>query len=410
MFRLLVSISSVAIALLAPVARASDEPDAPLFAFSGFGTLGVLHSSEDQADFTAGALKPKGAGFTRAWSAEVDSLIGAQLIFQPSPRFSAVVQVISEQDAFGTYEPHLEWANVQYQFTPDFSIRVGRTVLPPFLLTAARKVGYAYPWIRTPPEVYRLLPISISDGADISYRLHAGGIISTFQANVGSVDTKDPRGDSKVQNGRGVSYTAERGSLTARVSWQIADITIPSINSLFDAFRQFGPQGIAIADSNDVDKKRFSTVAIGFSYDPGQWFAMSEWGANDTHSVLGKSTAWYVSGGYRFGKVTPYLTYAEGRTDHLSEPGLTVSALPPFLAGSAIGLNAALNGILSSKPVQNTVSIGARWDFATNFDLKLQFDHIDVGRGSTGTFVNIQPGDELGGDVNLFGASIDFVF
>ena len=95
-----------------------------------------------------GLLEPNDAGFTRARGAAVDSLIGAQLVVQLNPMFPEVAQLQSEQEADGTYLPHVEWANLQYQFTPDFSIRVGRAVLPVFLLTATRKVGYTYPWRR----------------------------------------------------------------------------------------------------------------------------------------------------------------------------------------------------------------------------------------------------------------------
>lgn len=411
MLRLLVSISSIATMLFAQTAHAADEPESARFSLSGFGTLGVVHSSEDQADFSSSVFKPSGAGFTRAWSPEVDSLLGAQLTVRLIPRLSAVVQAISEQNADGTYKPHVEWANIQYQFTPDFSIRVGRTVLPAFLLTPTGKVGYTFPWVRPPREVYGLLPVSRNDGVDISYRVNAGEFISTFQANAGQNDFEDTLGgDGKARRNWGVSYTAEYGALTGRVAWQNANLTLESIDGLFDAFRMFGPQGVAIADANDIDDTRFSTVAIGLSYDPGRWFAMSEWGSVDTPSVLGRTRAWYVSGGFRFGKITPYVTYADSGADKLSDPGLTVSALPPFLAGPATGLNAALNGILSTKVVQNTTSIGVRWDVAKNFDVKLQFDHTDISPGSTGTFTNIQPGYQLGGDVNLVAVTIDFVF
>jgi hypothetical protein len=304
MSRFLISVSIIATALFAPVIQAADEPETPVFSFSGFGTLGAVHSSEDQADFTASLSKPDGAGHTHAWSADVDSLIGAQLIVHLNPKLSTVVQVISEQDAFGSYRPHVEWANVQYQFTPDFSIRVGRTVLPAFLLTATRKVGYTFQWVRPPLEVYRILPLSSNDGADVSYRISTGGLISTFRATVGKANAKAPAGEVKARKGWGASYTAEYGSLTARATWQNAHVTIGSINPLFEAFRQFGPQGMEIADRNDVDDKHFSTVAIGVSYDPGQWFATSEWGSSHSRTALGKAKAWYVSGGYRFGEFT----------------------------------------------------------------------------------------------------------
>jgi hypothetical protein len=53
------------------------EPDQAPFSFSAFGTLGLVHSSEDLADFTAGPSRMRGAGFSRSPSAEVDSLVAA---------------------------------------------------------------------------------------------------------------------------------------------------------------------------------------------------------------------------------------------------------------------------------------------------------------------------------------------
>jgi hypothetical protein len=145
-------------------------------------------------------------------------------------------------------------------------------------------------------------------------------------------------------------------------------------------------------------------------YDPGDWFAAAEWGATDLDSVLGKTTGWYVSSGYRLGKLTPYLIYGLAKADNLSDPGLTVSSLPPALAGAAAGLNSALNSVLSTKRVQSTISAGTRWDFTRNADLKLQFDHTRIGSGSTGELINVQPGFALGSRLNLLSVTFDFVF
>jgi hypothetical protein len=87
-----------------------------------------------------------------------------------------------------------------------------------------------------------------------------------------------------------------------------------------------------------------------------------------------------------------------------------VSALPPYLAGPATGLNAALNAILASNGAQNTISVGSRWDVMKSVDLKLQYDHIDLGKGSAGTLTNVQPGFKPGDTVNLLSITIDFVW
>ena len=127
--------------------------------------------------------------------------------------------------------------------------------------------------------------------------------------------------------------------------------------------------------------------------------------------MFGKNTAWYASGGYRFGKFTPFLTYGSVKQDsNTSDPGLNLAALPPFLVGPATGLNAGLNAILGSAAVQTTISVGSRWDLMRNVDLKLQYDHTRHGAGSPGTLSNLQPGFRPGGTVDLVSVALDFVW
>jgi predicted porin len=328
------------------------------------------------------------------------------------------VQVISEQGHDNSYSPAVEWANVKYQLTPDISIRAGRIVLPAFLVSDYRKVGYANPWVRPPVEVYGLIPLSSSDGVDASYRARVGEFTNTVNVTYGQSQAKFPAGSggstAKAKDAWSISSTAEYGAATAHITYHKTKLTLESesFEQLFGGFRQFGPEGVALADKYDPNNgKPFTFIGVGAMYDPGSWFVMGEWGSTESRSVLGKRSAWYVSGGYRAGKLTPYLTYAETKADsNTSDPGLTLSGLPPFLAGPAAGLNAGLNAALGSKPAQKTVSIGARWDFAKNADFKLQLDHTRLGAGSAGTLINVQPGFQPGGKVNVLSVSIDFVF
>jgi hypothetical protein len=43
--------------------------DPSIFSFAGFGTFGVVHSSEDNAQFTGSGFTPTGAGYGHSWSA-----------------------------------------------------------------------------------------------------------------------------------------------------------------------------------------------------------------------------------------------------------------------------------------------------------------------------------------------------
>ncbi len=394
-------IALLATALLATALYAAgasaDDFKAPMFSFNGFGTLGVVHSSEDQADFTSSILKPNGAGYSHAWSADVDSLIGGQITANFTPKLSAVLQVIAEQNYDNTYRPHVEWANIQYQFTPDFSVRLGRTVLPTFLFSDTRRVAYTYPWARPPMEVYHLLPVTADDGLEVLYNKHVGDFTHALQTKYSKSDIKTPGGGTvKARQALGISYDLEYHAVTMHFAYQRLKLTIDSVKPLFDAFRQFGPEGNALADKYDLNGKPTSVIAAGVKYDPGKYFVTAEWSRYAAHSFIGNIIGWYASGGYRLGNFTPYLTYGEAKADNLSDPGLNLSTLPPSLIGPAAGLNAALNSILSTKPVQNTLSIGGRWDFMSNAALKLQYDHTGIGAGSTGVLINLQPGFQAG--------------
>jgi hypothetical protein len=415
----------LAAALSASAARADEpvpvpvpDPRPPWFSFSGFGTLGVVHSSEKDADFTSTTFKPGGTGRSHDWSAAVDSLVGAQLAVRPTTKLSAVVQVIAEQKYDDTYWPHVEWANVKYQFTPDLSVRVGRTLLPTFLVSDVRQIAYANPWVRPPLEVYSLVPVTTNDGVDASYRLRIRSAANTLQINAGRSDSRfpsdGPSGFATAKT-RGVitfADTIERGFLTVRLNYGQTRFTIPEFAPLFDGFRQFGPEGVAIADRYDVDGRRIRFVGAGAVYDPGNWFVMGEWGRIQLRSVFGDTTGWYASGGYRVRRlVTPYVTLARMEAKgNRSDPGLSLAGLPPPLAGAAGGLNGALDVLLSRKAVQTTVSVGGRWDFRKAAALKVQLDHSHHGAGSAGTLTTLQPGFRPGESVYVFSASIDVVF
>lgn len=309
----------------------------------------------------------------------------------------------------------MDWANVKYQFTPDLSLRVGRTLLSSFMFSDTRKVGYANPWVRPSVEAYSLVPVTTSDGADATYKLQLGGVSHTLVGLYGYFDISLPPnlggGRAEARRLWQIADTIEYGPVTVHVTYQSAKITIAQFNQFFDAMREFGPQGIKLADRYDQNDKLFRFIGVGAMYDPGKWFATGEWGNSEFHSALGRSTAWYVSSGYRLGKFTPYLTFSKIKADsNRSDPGLDLSLLPPSVSPVAEEFNAGLNGILrGAAALQQTVSVGVRWDVFRNAALKFQYDHVDLGTGSIGTLINVQPAFQPGGTVNLVSVAVDFV-
>jgi hypothetical protein len=351
----------------AAVGATAEDPGTPMFSFNGFGTLGVVHSSNNQADFVGNVIQGAGPGFTESWSGNPDSKLGLQLTANLTSRLSAVVQIVSQYQYNRTYTPDVEWANLKFQFTPDFNLRAGRIALQTYLYSDSLNIGYTLPFVRIPIEIYSQLPSTHSDGVDSSYRFHVGNAINTVQAYVGRFDSKLPeQGRFTVSDLHGIADTLEYGAMTVHFSYQTLTYSI-SDNGLV------------------VNRNPQSIASIGAIYDAGKWFAAGEW-IRAPDDQLGLYYCWYTIGGYRIGNFTPYAGYARA---YPSEHGPT--AFPPFID-------------------QDTLTVGARWDFMKNTDLKIQFDHTALHGGLNAYFDNQQPGFNDRGSVNLISLALDFVF
>lgn len=420
MSAMLTSIVLMTMMMCAVDARA-EEHDTSIFSVSGFGTVGFVHSTEHQADYTNSPwYKPSGAGYSQNWSGGVDSRFALQLDAKFTPQLSAVVQAISQLRYDNTYTPSLEWANIKYEFTPDSSVRLGRIVMSTFLASDYRNVGYAYPWVRPPLDVYNMMPVNVNDGGDVSYRFHFGEATNTIQGFYGVDNLKSPGNaynpaiaNNPARNSWGVFNTYESGPTILRLAYQHSNLSLDGVNTFFDLFKNpaFGAQGIALANKYGSYKVPITFWGASASYDPGKWFVMSEIGQSKIlPSFMGEQRAWYVSSGYRTGEFTPFVVYSKSKKlSTTSDPGLNLGLVNPFMQGYAAGLNAGLNGFL--KPTTGTtVTVGCRWDIMKNTDIKLQYEHVSLDAGSSGLLINTQPGFKTGGSFNLVSAAVDWVF
>jgi hypothetical protein len=402
---------------LCGAARAGDAPSADLagpahWRISGFGTVGVVHNSEREADYTSSVLKSKGAGVSRSWSPDVDSRLGVQLDATLAKRWSAVLQVVSEQGMDGSYRPRVEWANVKVQVTPELALRAGRIALPIFLTADYRKVGYAYPWVRPPVEGYNVLPVTSSDGVDATLRWSLGPVRNAAQVFYGhtAVALTEPL-HVYGRGGIGMSNTSDWGALSVRVNAVSAEITSDIGSAVFDGYKQFGPAGQALSRRYALDHERITLASIGINYDPGTWFVMAEAGRTNSKSFLGATRSAYVSAGWRWHALTPYATWAHVRAaGPTSDRGLPTAGLPPTLTPTVAALNAGLNMMLATIPQQTSVAAGLRWDLRTNMALKVQYDRVTPHGGSRGSLINLTPHFTSGRTAHVASVALDFVY
>jgi hypothetical protein len=363
----LIAIVIVSYPACAYSADGTADSGSSMFSFNGFGTLGVVHSSDNQSDFVSKPAQPKGAGYTDSWSATPDTKLGIQLNVAVTDRLSAVVQVMSQYQYDGTFKPDLEWGNVKYQVTPDLSVRAGRIAIPTFMVSDSLNIGYALPFARIPLEVYGQLPETHSDGIDGSYRMHVGDAINTVQVFLGDFKSKLPnQGTYNTHDLYGIVDTIEFGAATLHFSYQTLRYELSFEGLVLDE----NPQRI---------------ITIGAGYDPGKWYVSGEV-IRVPDDAFGLFYGGYINAGRRFGKVTPYLGYAR---IHMSRAGSL--GLPPFIN-------------------QDTSTLGVRWDFMKHVDFKAQLDHTRRFGGFNQYFLNQQPGFQQSGTVEIFTLLVDFVF
>lgn len=366
-----------------PAAAKSDPPipateamaDQPIFKIGGFGTLGFTHSSLNSGDYVTDNTVPKGAGRSSDWSAGNNSRMAVHLNANFSPKVSALFQVDSEYHADGTYRPEVEWISLKYSFTPNVYLRAGRIVLPTFMDSENRDVGYSYTWVHPPVDLYHQLSIPSSDGVDGMYRSEIGDAVNTVKVIYGKNTVDRPNSVTTSRDMEGVFDTLEYGQVTLHAGYQERQSsTRNDLTGLTGAWT------------------RNSDLSLGALYDPGDWFVMSEW-------IQRKSTykagAMYVSAGYRINKFTPYLTHSQ------NSPGSLLQNSPPPTASAVQFIERA----------QSTDSVGVRWDFMRNFDCKVQYDRVTLSDNSNGYLINVPANLVLYGTTfHVISTVVDFVF
>ncbi len=347
----------------------------PMYEFGGFGTLGISHSNLNQGDYVVDGSKPKGVGRSSDWWAGNHSKVAAHVTANFTPKVSAILQIDSEYRTDGTYAPEIEWLNVKYAFTPNIHVRIGRIALPTFMDSENHDVGYTYVWITPPVELYRQLSIPGSDGIDATYRFEIGDAGNTLKAIYGSNKHERPNSETISKDMWGLFDTLEYGPATFHVSYQHRRAATTSYQT-----------GLTGAWTQNSD------FSVGASYDPGDWFVISEWMQRRSTTKIG---AMYVSGGYRINKFTPFFAYSQ------NSPGSFYAyTIPPSTAARE-----------RANRSQRTISLGTRWDFMRNYDLKIQYDQVRLSNNSNGYLVNLQPGANLNGSkFHVISAVVDFVF
>jgi hypothetical protein len=399
-------VAAVLAATVAMQAQAGALDDGNL-SISGFGTVGVAKSNTDDAKF---ARYNQADGVGDSTRIGLDTNLGLQATYKINDWLSGTAQVLTRKATEHSFTTDLTWAFLKARINDEVSVRVGRVVVPTFLISDYQNVGYANTMMRPPIEMYSQNPIENSDGADINYQHAFGDLNFTAQAFAGV-----SRGKLFVSSGAGstatyrapaagLSMSGEYGPFLLRFAHARADMHINDlqpINGLTTTLNTVGFTQLA-SDLTFTTGKKIAFTSVGGTMDWNNIVAQAEYAQRRAKDAvyLPDTNSWYTMVGYRIGKVLPY--YA-----HASAKGAGSSVTTPAALARVPALNAAVTGLLTSAE-QTSDIVGVRWDFAKSVALKVQVDRVKP-KAKSGLLINV-PAAGYNKDVIVVAAGLDFVF
>lgn len=404
---------------------------------SGFGTVGAVHSDSRDADFGGSVYQPNGPGRSSPWMYGVDTKAGVQVSANFGNGLTGVAQLVADHRGNNSYSPNFEWLNLKYDINNNWYVRGGRVLLPIFMVSDTRNVGYSLTSVRMPMDVYFINPISHADGVDIGgkFDVAGGNLLVTLTAGDSNDVMKQYRIEGKKTVNLGATY--ETGSSTFHANYFRGRLSVvPYDNNSPGTIKKFSDytasvnylKGVPAAGYTQpnllIDDLKASMWSFGYTYDPGTWVVQAEYAARKVDSLLVTDLAgWYVQAGYRLGRFTPYASVSQLKTRD-SAPHPKASTAAGGLTALAATVVNFTDEALGVQQEEKSVALGVRYDLARNVDLKMQYDVIRKpgsgtpyggigGGGNGGTFKNVpyfSTWNYSEQTVKLFSVALDFVF
>jgi len=331
------------------------------YKFNAFGTLGVSNfGGEENIQYgSQGQIQDK-------WTTEQDSKLAGQFSYGITDKFGITAQAIVKAEA-DSYKGDIEWLYVNYNIQDNWQVRAGRLRTPVYMLSETLDVGYTYPWIRLPDEVYAQVKLSNYEGFDTIYNMNLDSIGTlSLQALIGQAKNRDYYAYEELHD---IDYDNIAGA-NAVLSTEVGDFRVGYVESkLTFENPMFG-----------IKNRKGQFTSLGYKYDNGGLLNYTEWTRRIVEGRTNTVDAYYTTFGYHIDKFTPHITYAQAEEKN---------------GGS-----------------QKSMTYGLSYDLLTNVKLKGEYKRVDTQNGYAGNFIEegfdiIVPNTY---DGNIVSFAVDFVY
>jgi len=381
------------------------------FKLNGFGTVGLTKNSDQDLGYRE-MVSQQGIFDEYDWGQ--NSNLGIQANYYASEKLDFALQLLAIKRSENSLNKSIQWAYVNYKISPKLDLRLGRVGVGSFLMSDYRHVGFARLWTHLPTEFYGLRPVNGVDGIDLKYKQPLfDGLFSTNmwygQANYDFYTQDVSEVHLKQLFGASIGWENDIWNVRFTYNQAQTQITNNSIKPLEQALQKASFSGWPLAgDYADltIDNKMVRYYAAGVSYDKNDWLVQSELSVVHTDSKLTSGTmSSYLSVGRKLGSVTPFISgsWVKSLDDRLIMPTAPSGSYALLQNVSQYVFNQFYAG-------QHTGSVGARWDVQPKVALKFQWDKTWV--DEYGSLLLDTPHGAIAEkrQLDVFSASIDFIF
>jgi len=322
--------------------------------------------------------------YTNDLTFNAESIFAVQAVADLGPKLTATVQLVAK--GVDNFNPEFDWYYLTYQATSDITIMAGRRNIPMYYFSEFVEVGYAYPWMRPPSNLY-WWQVTQFNGVHAMYDFDWGessNTITVFYGNEYSDDNKEMGYYEVLFGGEESTTVDEYWTNITGVNWVVSgdwfeDITY---DLRFVYFQHDLERTRNIVDGDNTLLLTSQTfLGFGGSVDISTFTFLFDWNFVTRDDGLGTEFPTYLlSLVYNHNDFHPYITYS--KADHER-----TKSIPPT----------------EDLEEHYISSIGLRYDFLPKVAFKIQYDRF-VDQGDVATVWNYH------GDSDTITLGVDFIF
>jgi len=285
------------------------------------------------------------------------------------------------------YQTRTAWFYATYEVSDNTSFRFGRLKVPFFMVSNYIDIGHAYPWVSPPADVYTTNVIESADGLEYIYETSLFGSSFQFNTYVGSNSHQHHLSPTYINDGTVNTKPYVTGDKIKFEAHELFGVVF-SISTDSVTFKMSHNQAVFTSDELGIEKARISIGGFGFIVDWNNFLLYSEFSHRDTEAslqaIMPDQNSKYITLGYRIGNFLPYITQA---------------SITKGKSQSKYAL------------VQDSSSIGIRYDINPKMDIKFQATKIKPGLSGDGNRYGLFDGAIAENkEPNVYSMSVDILF